>query len=133
MTEHWTVEQYRAYLEGKGAGPKGSKFRNRHVKYDGYTFDSQAECDHYIILKRLQEQGDISGLRVHPLYQITDEYVDNQGRLHKAKHYEADFEYIEEGVTVAVDVKGYKTELFKLKWDLSIKRYPELVFRMVNA
>lgn len=97
---------------------KYNKFKNKKVKLDGYTFDSQAEAKHYQhTLKPKFEKGIISHLQVHP--RITC-MVNNV----KVCVYIADFSYIDQeeptplgavGCLVYEDVKGFKTDVYKLK------------------
>tara|TARA_R100000278_G_scaffold97803_1_gene74828 strand:+ start:1823 stop:2182 length:360 start_codon:yes stop_codon:yes gene_type:complete len=92
-----------------------SKFRNVRVEVDGYKFDSKAEAAHYLYtLKPLLESGEIINLKVHPRYPI-------EVNRTKICTYIADFQYTRvnvqppEGEIVVEDVKGYRTEIYKLK------------------
>jgi Fe2+ transport system protein B len=130
MTDTMTLAEYHAQRNTHRAR---NKYRNKRVRHDGYTFDSMAERDRYIELKLLQDRGYISELQVHPRYVIVDKFTDGMGNKHQARCYVADFEYQEDGRIVVEDVKGYQTAVFKLKKVLFLRRYPEYVFRMVNA
>ena len=81
-----------------------SKFKNKRVKLDGYTFDSIAEAKHYqhTLLPRFKA-GEITHLEVHPRIKCI---VD--GDL--ICTYIADFSCL-----VYEDVKGFKTDVYKLK------------------
>lgn len=117
-TDYINIEQYQELQE---ASQKHSKYGNKRVKADGYTFDSQAEYSRYCELKLLVKAGEIKRLRVHPPFQISDAFTVYQtGELVKARYYEADFEYydVERMRRVVEDVKGKRTALFDLKWDL---------------
>jgi hypothetical protein len=92
-----------------------SKFNNVKVEIDGYKFDSKAEAAHYLYtLKPLLESGEISNLKVHPRYPIEVNRI-------KICTYIADFQYTRVNVQPPVgemiveDVKGYRTEIYKLK------------------
>ena len=97
---------------------KYNKFKNKKVELDGYKFDSLAEAKHYQhTLKPKFDAGKISHLEVHP--RITC-MVNNR----KVCDYIADFSYIDqnaitpqgaEGCLVYEDVKGFKTDVYKLK------------------
>ena len=52
------------------AKKSGPKFNNRHVKLDGYTFDSIAEAGRYVILVDAKRAEKIAKLRVHPKYEF---------------------------------------------------------------
>ncbi|MEW6212721.1 MAG: DUF1064 domain-containing protein [Acidobacteriota bacterium] len=87
----------------------GSKFKNRHVRLDGYTFDSQREADRYGELILLAKAGKISRLLIHERHPIT---VNG----HLVAIYESDFTYLNEhGRKVIEDVKGVRTEVYKIK------------------
>jgi len=125
MNEFMDLEQYHALLEFQ---PNRSKYGNKRVKADGYTFDSQAEYQRYCELKTLQRTGEISLLRVHPRFVIMEAYtIYTTGERIKARHYEADFEYydVESMRRVVEDVKGKRTDVFNLKWDLVRKAYQD--------
>lgn len=86
------------------------KYRNKKTEVDGYTFDSKKEAARYVELKYLETEGVITGLTLQPKYHCT---VNNK----KVCTYVADFEY----TTTAdmkmhvEDVKGFKTDVYKLK------------------
>ena len=104
-----------------------SKFRNKKVSLDGYTFDSLAEAKHYkYTLKPRLEAGEISHLEIHPRIRC-----ELNGR--KICDYIADFRYLDvsfagpqgqQGMTVVEDVKGYKTDVYRLKKKLVEAMYP---------
>lgn len=119
-----------------------SKFGNRKVVIDGYTFDSQAEGRRYRELKLLEAAGVIGCLRVHPPYQLQEGYKHAEtGKRVQAIRYEADFEYIEDGKVVVEDVKAWDkkkqqfilTAVFKLKRKLFESQYYPRVIRIVEA
>ena len=99
-----------------------SKYRNKRVTLDGYIFDSQAEARRYGELKLLHQAGEIHKLVVHPRYTLLDPFA-VKGIKYRGIVYEADFEFVEDGKTVVVDVKGMKTQVFRLKEKLFLNRY----------
>lgn len=112
--------------------PKASKYHNRKTTVEGYTFDSVAESRRYSALRLMQMGGAISGLTVHPVYVLQDTFKQN-GRTYRAITYEADFAYFENGRIVVEDLKGFRTEVFRIKEKLFRKLYPHLELRIVNA
>jgi len=110
-----------------------SKYRNRITHVDGYKFDSYAESVRYNELKLLERAGLISGLKVHPRYLILDGFTDWTGKQVKLTYYEADFEYFERGRVVVEDVKGVRTDVFKLKSKMFRQRYPAYDFKEIAA
>lgn len=109
-----------------------SKYRNKPVKADGHRFDSIAEHTRYCELVMLEQAGEISGLKVHPKYEIQPAFK-HKGKKYRAVTYEGDFEYIEDGQVVVEDVKGVETDVFKLKQKLLLNKYPDLDFRIVKV
>lgn len=106
---------------------RNGKFNARKVKADGYTFDSQVEYYHYLHLRTLAENGEITDLRVHQPFVIIDAFKHGKKRVAATK-YEADFVYVdaETGRRVVDEVKGGKatqTAVFNLKWKLFLQRY----------
>ena len=111
-----------------------NKFKARRVFYDGYWFGSEKERDRYKDLVLLKKAGEIAELKVHPVYLLQGAFTYRGRRIRKIE-YVADFQYIEDGQIIVEDVKGGKgtqTQLFKVKVKLLKKRYPELVFRIVE-
>ena len=114
-----------------------SKYNARKTTLFGYTFDSKAEANRYLVLRSREEQGDIRNLRVHPKFVIVDGFTDNRGKRIRPTYYVADFEYLDnDGNTICEDVKGGRatqTALFRLKAKLFKQRYSDIVFRVVEA
>ena len=87
---------------------KQSKYRNKKMVVDGYTFDSMAEAKRYGELKLLEQAGKISHLARQTRFKC---YVNRQPIC----IYIADFAYNENGIEVVEDVKGVATPVYKLK------------------
>ena len=106
-----------------------SKYNSRRVFEDGYAFDSERECQRYKReLKLMLASGYISNLKVHPRYELLPAF-EYRGKKIRAINYEADFEYEENGQTIVEDVKGYATQVFRLKEKLFKWRYRDIEFR----
>jgi hypothetical protein len=113
-----------------------SKYGNKRVKADGYTFDSQAEYRRWQELKLLEQAGEISDLEVHPKFIISPGGRDAfTGKVIRKRTYEGDFAYIELDTDrqIIEDTKGVATQVFRLKWDLVRLAYPDIEFRIVKA
>ena len=102
-----------------------SKYNNRKTIIDGITFDSQKEARRYTVLRSLQDGGYIKGLSL----QVPFELIPKQDG-ERAVKYIADFVYydIEKKIHVVEDVKGFKTDVYKLKRKIFKYRYPEYTF-----
>lgn len=103
------------------------------VPWQGVVADSGAEARRYAVLLGCEQAGEIAELLVHPRYPIAPAFRDRAGTYHRAREYEADFQYREGTRTVVEDVKGVRTELFDLKAHLFMLRYPHLEFRVIPA
>ena len=89
---------------------------------DGITFDSQKEAKRYFELKLLLRAGKIKDLTLQPEYLLQDSFVLND-KTHRAIKYVSDFRYLQNGVIIVEDVKGFKTEIYKMKKKLFLFRY----------
>lgn len=111
------------------------KYNNRKVEADGYTFDSQAEYRRYCELKLMQQAGEISNLRVHTRWELLAAFRRKDGVWQRAITYEDDSDYVETatGKFVVEDVKGARTQVFRLKEKLFRANYPDFDFRIVEV
>jgi hypothetical protein len=105
-----------------------TKYNSRRIFEDGYSFDSIREYQRYTELKLMLHSGYIANLKVHPRYELIPAF-EWRGQKVRAIHYEADFEYVENGQTVIEDVKGFATQVFRLKEKLFKYRYKDIDFR----
>lgn len=134
----WSEEEYQELIKGRKAAPKKPpKYRNRKVTItdpktrEEITFDSQKECDYYFELLAREKAGEITRIKRQADFEIQPAFTDLTGKKHRAITYKADFLYCEilerkykqgrEIITEEVyrvhivDVKGMKTEVYKLK------------------
>lgn len=99
-----------------------SKYCARRTTVDGITFDSRKEADRYLVLKGMEEDGAIEDLRRQVRYELVPAF-DVDGRHYRPVYYVADFVYREDGREVVEDVKGMRTDVYKLKSKLFARRY----------
>ncbi len=98
-----------------------SKYYNRKVQYKGFVFDSVKERNYYMYLESLLQDGDITDLELQVKFEIQPRFKAVNGHIIRPITYIADFVYKDkDGQTVIVDVKGYKTEVYKLKKKLML-------------
>lgn len=95
-----------------------SKYHAKKTVVDGITFDSKKEATHYQELKLLERAGEIHDLKLQVPFVLIDKSA--HGRQIK---YVADFVYYQDGQMVVEDVKGFKTDVYKLKKRLMAERY----------
>lgn len=98
------------------------KYHAHKTTVDGITFDSRKEADRYLVLKGMEEDGVIEDLRRQVRYELVPAF-DVDGRHYRPVCYVADFVYREDGREVVEDVKGMRTDVYKLKSKLFAKRY----------
>lgn len=129
-------EQVRQQVGGKIAA-QTSKYHNRKLEINGIRFDSRKEAQRYVQLMNAMRLGAIKDLRLQVDFTIQEAYTDCQGKRIRAIRYRADFTYQLTGEfptgisaddrdlwrrfyiagvdTIVEDVKGVKTQVYKLK------------------
>ena len=91
------------------------KYRNEKVVIDGHTFDSEREGERYCELRLMQKAGEIDDLQIHPDFVLVPNILEEGHVVQRAVKYTADFSYISSGCKIVEDVKGVKTDVYKLK------------------
>ena len=124
-------EDYRSFIKrqkknGKAASipepPRPSKYHNKKSTYydpdlnESLAFDSLKELDYYFILKDRLKRGEITDLRRQVSIIIQPAFNFNGKRIREIT-YRADFMYIDkkDGLPHIIDVKGMRTDVYKLK------------------
>ena len=94
-----------------------SKYNNRKITYQGLTFDSKKEFEYYLILKDKEKRGLVFNIKRQVPLEIQPAFTDKTGVKHRAIIYKADFVYTDRltGTERYIDVKGFKTEVYKIK------------------
>ena len=130
-------EQVRQQVGGKIAAQASNKYHNRKIEINGIRFDSRKEAQRYVQLMNAMRLGAIKDLRLQVDFTIQEAYTDCQGKRIRAIRYRADFAYNLTGEfptgisaddrdlwrryyiagvdTIVEDVKGVKTQVYKLK------------------
>lgn len=103
-------------------GWRTNKYHAKKTVVDGMTFDSSREADRYLVLKSMEKDGDIEDLRRQVRYELVPAF-DVDGKHYRPVFYVADFVYVKDGKTVVEDVKGMKTDVYRLKSKLFARRY----------
>lgn len=103
---------------------RSSKYHAKKTVVDGITFDSRKEADRYLVLKGMEEDGSIEDLRRQVRYELVPSF-DVDSKHYRPVFYVADFVYVdkETGKEVIEDVKGVRTDVYKLKSKLFARRY----------
>jgi hypothetical protein len=109
-----------------------TKYGSIKTVIDNVTFDSQAEGRRYLELKMLLKAKKISDLQLQPKFELQQKFTDNKGVNHRAIAYVADFQYLDDkGNYIVEDVKGYLTEVYKLKKKIFLFKYDAFDFREI--
>ena len=107
-----------------------SKYYATKTVVDGFRFDSKKEADRYGELKLLLQAGEISDLHLQPIFLLQESFCKNE-RRYRAITYKADFQYKQNGKWVVEDVKGFKTDVYKIKKKLFEKAFPNYEIKEV--
>lgn len=101
-----------------------SKYFSKKVVIDGIKFDSKKEGQFYQKLKLLEKAGKIKDLELQKEYELQPSFKINNKTRRKAT-YRADFTYVttEDNKIHVVDVKGFRTEVYRLKKKMFEYRY----------
>lgn len=99
---------------------------------DGITFDSKAEARRYSELRMMERAGAITDLELQPEFEIIPAF-EYRGKKERGVKYRADFRYCENGQVVVEDVKGHRTEVYRIKRKLFLSQRKYIDFREVIA
>lgn len=94
------------------------KYKNHKTKVDGIVFDSKREADRWLVLRILEETGEISNLRRQVKFVLVEGKRWSDGHKHRDITYIADFVYNDGGKTIVEDAKGFKTPVYIIKREL---------------
>ena len=128
---NWSEEEYKDLLKTKKKKKK-SKYKAVKTEINGIEFDSKKEARRYKELKILEKADEIKSLELQPRFLLQEKFKYNGKTIRKIE-YVADFRYIDkEGKTIVEDVKGMKTEVYKIKKKIFLKKYGEnLIFKEI--
>ena len=93
-----------------------NKYHAKKVTVDGIVFDSKTEAHRYCQLRMMESAGLITDLQRQVCFQLIPK---QDGE--RSCQYIADFVYRDKGgKTVVEDVKGYRTDTYKIKRKLML-------------
>nr|PZN07857.1 MAG: hypothetical protein DIU64_11600 [Caldicoprobacter oshimai] len=134
MSLRWTEEEYMEYQRKRGSSNifepvKKPKYNNKRVLVDGILFDSQKEADYYNELKLQLMAGAIRGFCRQPEFILVEGFADR-----KPVTYKADFIVFHlDGTFEIIDIKGFETEIFKIKHKQFLNKFPGLKIKVVKG
>jgi hypothetical protein len=105
---------------------KYSKYHNKKTTIDGLEFDSKKEADYYSHLLILKAAKLVRDIKHQVEFILQDKF--NKNNVHyRSISYIADFVVTySDGHIEIIDVKGVKTEVYKIKKKLFEFKYPDL-------
>lgn len=115
---------------------KKRKYKNKKVTIDDHTFDSKVEALYYMHLKLLQKSGEVDSFEMQKKYILQEKFKHpSTGSTVRAITYTPDFVVsYPDGSTVVIDVKGFETQMFKMKAKMFMYKYKlPLVLVTMNA
>lgn len=103
---------------------RSGKYNASKMTVDGHRFDSQREARRYETLKQREAAGKIAQLELQPRFELQPAFR-YRGEAVRKIEYVADFRYLdyERGGLVVEDVKGMKTDVYRLKRKLFLAKY----------
>lgn len=99
------------------------KYHNTKVKADDLVFDSKKERRRWQELLLMEKAGEISNLQRQVKYVLIPSQKINGRVVERECSYVADFVYKEKGREVVEDVKGFRTDVYKIKRKLMLYRF----------
>ena len=102
---------------------RSQKYHNTKVTKGDLVFDSKKEALRWNELLLLRKAGAISNLERQVKFVLIPTQTRNGKVVERECSYIADFVYTENGKKVVEDVKGYRTEVYKLKRKLMLYTY----------
>lgn len=91
------------------------KYGNRKITRNGEIFDSIKEYRRFCELSLLERAGEITDLRRQVVYELLPSQRVGGKVIERPVKYRADFVYMENGLEVVEDTKGFRTPEYKLK------------------
>ena len=110
-----------------------SKYKARKTQVDGISFDSRAEAQYYMYLKSERAKGNVAEYTLQPVYELQECYKRGKRKVQPIT-YKADFLVTyKDGRQAVIDVKGMKTEVYRIKKKMFEYKYPDLEIVEVSA
>jgi hypothetical protein len=106
----------------------------KKVEYNGFIYDSKKEVEAAAHLNMLKGQGKVVDWKPQPRkFELIPSFRKN-GKIWRASTYTPDF-WVKwhTGKEGYYDLKGFKTEVFRMKQKLFEWRYPELTLYVIDT
>ena len=116
----------------RGRKSRCNKYGNTKTTVDGILFDSKKEADYYCELKMLKMAGKVRDFERQVGFVLQNGYRANNGKWIRPIKYYADFVVnYTDGHTEVVDVKGVRTEVYKIKKKMLLRLLKTEKFREI--
>ena len=100
-----------------------NKYRNKQTEVNGVKFSSKKEAQRFEELFAMERAGVITNLHLQQTFTLREAYTLPNGERVRGTTYKADFTYYDQdGAFVIEDVKGVRTEVYKLKRKMMIDK-----------
>lgn len=129
----YTTKTHKKPIEKKKIDIDTNRPKNKYnavkTEINGITFDSKKEADYYSKLLLLKKAGIVESFVMQKDFTLQDAFTRENGERIKATRYRADFvvKYAN-GIEEVIDVKGVKTEAYKIKKKMLLDMYPNINF-----
>ena len=107
-----------------------NKYHAKKTWMKGKVYDSKKEANRAFELEMLAKYGKIKNLQKQVPFVLQEGYVNKHGKKVRPITYIADFTYVEDGVLIVEDTKGFETDVFKIKRKMLEYKYPDIEFRV---
>ena len=102
------------------------KYNNIKTTVNGIKFDSALEASYYLTLMKRKAEGKVKDFVIHPKFVISKGYI-RVGKKIPPSYYVLDFQvFNSDGTTEYIDIKGFATQVSKLKRKLLESQNPEI-------
>ena len=109
-----------------------SKYNAVKTEINGIIFDSKKEANYYSYLLALKERGEIDNIKMQVEYLLQPSFIRENGEKVTNIKYYADFVVTyKDGTTEVIDVKGLRTDVYKMKKKMLLDMYPNINFKEV--
>ena len=109
-----------------------NKYSNRKIEYEGKKFDSRLEGRRYCQLRDMLAAGEIKNLVLQPRFELQPPFKKGN-KTYRNIEYVADFMYEDwKGNKIVEDVKGYSTDVFRLKQKIFEYQNPKLTLVLIK-
>lgn len=130
------AERWNKQLKNNEEGRYKVAPKEQRTAPDGTVFHSKREMQRYLELLDRQERGHIRELTLQPEFTLQPKFWHEREGHVAAVRYRADFSYYERddgfSALVVEDVKGHRTEVYRIKRKLMLYHYSHVTFREVT-